>query len=147
MYSRNTFLFPVNPKIETAKVGRSNGPMANVSPCSDIECPIQFILDLIGSKWAIPILKELLDGSRRTHEFLDCLPGISSKTLMVRLRQLEAHGLVDRKIYAEIPPHVEYSLTPKGREIQPILAALYSLGRQWMRHDHCVCPMPQKTAS
>jgi DNA-binding HxlR family transcriptional regulator len=121
--------------------------MAKISPCNDTNCPIQYILDLIGSKWAIPILQELFNGSRRTHQFLDCLPGISSKTLMIRLRELEAYGLVERKIYAEIPPHVEYSLTPKGREIQPVLVALYTLGQQWMRQEKCICPVPQASAS
>ena len=112
-----------------------------LSPCLDSQCPIQYTLDLIGGKWSIPILQELFSGSRRTHEFLQALPGISSKTLLVRLRELEEHGLVHREVYAEIPPRVEYSLTTKGRSIQPVLVALYQVGQQWLEQDACTCPI------
>lgn len=109
--------------------------------CLEIKCPIQFTLDIIGSKWSILILRELFAGERRTHQFLDALPGISSKTLTMRLRELEAYGLITRKIYPEIPPHVEYSLTEKGREIQPVMASLYHLGQHWLEQDSCDCPL------
>lgn len=102
---------------------------------------IQFTLDLIGSKWSILILRELFTADRRTHELLEALPGISTKTLMIRLRELEKYGLVDRRIYAEIPPHVEYSLTEKGREIQPVMAALHQVGSRWLKQEACVCPL------
>jgi DNA-binding HxlR family transcriptional regulator len=115
--------------------------MFTANLCSDRACPIQFILGLISSKWAVPILQELLHGKRRTYELLEALPGISSKTLMVRLRELETHGLVDREIFAEIPPHVEYSLTAKGQELQPVLTALYQLGNQWLGPGECHCAM------
>ncbi len=104
-------------------------------------CPIQFVVDLIGSKWAILILRELFSGNCRTHEFTDRLPGLSTKTLMVRLKELEQHGLIERRVYAEIPPHVEYSLTPKGREIQPVLVALYEVGHRWLAQADCICPI------
>ena len=104
-------------------------------------CPIQFTLDLIGGKWSIPVLRELFSGDRRTHELLEALPGISSKTLMLRLRELEKHGLVKREIFAEIPPHVEYSLTEKGREIQPVLIALSQVGQRWLAQQECSCPL------
>jgi DNA-binding HxlR family transcriptional regulator len=111
------------------------------SQCLEIKCPIQFTLDLIGSKWTLLILRELFAGARRTHEFLEALPGISSKTLTMRLRELEAHGLVVRKVYPEIPPRVEYSLTEKGREIQPVLTSLYQVGVRWLQRDGCDCPL------
>lgn len=105
------------------------------------QCPIQFVVDLIGSKWAVLILRELFIGNCRTHDFTDHLPGLSTKTLMVRLKELERHGLIERRVYAEIPPHVEYSLTPKGREIQPVLVALYDVGSRWLEQEHCACPI------
>lgn len=125
--------------------------ISNSSSCAEFQCPIQFTLDLIGSKWAILILRELFatdvgsggKTSRRTHEFLDALPGLSTKTLMARLRELEEHGLIDRKVYAEIPPRVEYSLTEKGREIQPVMAALHQVGIKWLNQGICVCPLDQ----
>lgn len=115
--------------------------MQSLEPCINTQCPVQFVLDLIGGKWSILILRELFAGDRRTHEFLDALPGLSTKILMQRLRELERQGLVERRIYAEIPPHVEYSLTAKGREIQPILAAMRELGLRWLAQDPCVCPI------
>lgn len=98
----------------------------------DATCPTQFTLTIIGSKWAILILKELFAGNRRTNEFLSALPGISTKTLTARLRELERYGLVERRAFPEVPPRVEYSLTPKGRKVQPIMAALHEVGQQWL---------------
>ncbi len=109
--------------------------------CQEIRCPIQFVLEIIGSKWAILILRELFMGRRRTHEFLEALPGISTKTLTARLREMERHGIVERQVFPEVPPRVEYSLTAKGREVQPILAGLKHLGEQWLHQDACHCPM------
>ncbi|BAW95315.1 putative transcriptional regulator [[Synechococcus] sp. NIES-970] len=117
--------------------------MPDTSPCNDVtfQCPIQFVVDLLGNKWSILVLRELFGGDRRTNELLKALPGISTKTLMVRLRELETHGLVERRIYAEIPPRVEYSLTAKGRELQPVMVALHQVGSQWLDQDTCVCPL------
>jgi DNA-binding HxlR family transcriptional regulator len=115
--------------------------MRETEPCRDIQCPIQFVVDLIGNKWAILLLRELFTGDRRTHELLEALPGISTKILTQRLRELERHGLVERRVYAEVPPHVEYSLTAKGRQIQPVMAALHQVGSQWLNQETCVCPL------
>lgn len=115
--------------------------MLDTKDCLENKCPIQFTLDLIGNKWSILILRELFLGDRRTHQFLDALPGISSKTLTIRLRELEAYGLVERQVYPEIPPRVEYSLTEKGQEIQPVMSALYHVGQQWLQVEACVCPL------
>ncbi len=109
--------------------------------CREIACPMQFILDIIGSKWAILILRELFSGNRRTHEFLEALPGISTKTLTARLREMERHGLIHRQVFPEVPPRVEYSLTAKGREVQPLLMTLKDLGERWLQQDPCHCPM------
>ncbi len=115
--------------------------MDNNHQCQEIRCPIQFVLEIVGSKWAILILRELFVGSRRTHEFLEALPGISTKTLTARLRELENYGLVTRKVYPEVPPRVEYSLTDKGLEIQPVMMSLKDLGERWLQQDPCNCPM------
>jgi DNA-binding HxlR family transcriptional regulator len=111
----------------------------NLSP--QIKCPIQYVLDLLGNKWSILILRELFGGDRRTYELLAALPGISTKTLTQRLRDLEAQGLVERRVYPEIPPHVEYSLTPKGHQIKPVMIALYQVGTQWLSQDPCSCAL------
>ena len=111
--------------------------------CLKTQCPIEFTLSILEGKWSIPILRELFVGSRRTHQLLDALPGISSKTLRSRLRALEAHGLVLRVVFAEVPLHVEYSITEKGREIQPVLTTLYQVGQQWLGSD-CECALTPK---
>lgn len=103
--------------------------------CLSKDCPIQFVLGILGSKWSVLILQELLKSDRRTHELLEALPGISSKTLTLRLRQLEKHGLLARQVFPEVPPHVEYSLTDKGLEVQPVMMALQQLGEQWLESE------------
>lgn len=115
--------------------------MSQPDPCIDFQCPIQFVVDILGNKWSILVLKELFTGERRTHELLKALPGISTKTLTIRLRELEEHGLIERRIYAEIPPRVEYSLTPKGRKIQPVMTALHQVGSELLEQEPCICPL------
>ncbi|MBD2326547.1 helix-turn-helix domain-containing protein [Alkalinema sp. FACHB-956] len=113
--------------------------MENFCPQPEQHCPIQYTLTVLEGKWALPILRELFSGPKRTHTLVDALPGISTKTLMQRLRSLEKQGLVHRQVYAEVPPHVEYWLTDKGREIQPVLVALYQVGQRWLAQDNCFC--------
>ncbi len=115
--------------------------MPDIEACQDVQCPIQYVVDLLGNKWSILVLRELFGGDRRTHELCSALPGISTKILTQRLRELEAHGLIERRVYAEVPPRVEYSLTPKGRQIQPVMAALHGVGSQWLNQEPCVCPL------
>ncbi|MEB3279952.1 MAG: helix-turn-helix domain-containing protein [Lyngbya sp.] len=107
----------------------------------DQNCPIEYTMALIGSKWSIGILRELLKGDRRTHELAEALPGISSKTLTLRLRTLEKHGIIRRKVYPEIPPHVEYSLTEKGRELQPAIAILKQVGQRLLSQEEAFRPL------
>ncbi len=73
-------------------------------------------------------MRELFQGSRRTQELLEALPGMSSKTLTLRLGQLQQYQRVKRTVYPEIPPDVEYALTEKGRELRPVLIALKQVG-------------------
>ncbi|MGB3510690.1 MAG: helix-turn-helix domain-containing protein [Microcoleaceae cyanobacterium] len=126
-------------KLKDKKV-KSNVKMAQLL-CLDNSCPIQFVLGILGSKWSVLILRELLSGDRRTHELLEALPGISSKTLTLRLRQLEKQGLLARRVFPEVPPHVEYSLTEKGLEVQPVMMDLKQLGEKWLGEKNCSCSM------
>ncbi|MEM6252935.1 MAG: helix-turn-helix domain-containing protein [Cyanobacteria bacterium P01_D01_bin.156] len=115
--------------------------MPDISDCLTSTCPIQFVVELLGSKWSILILRELWAQDRRTNELLTALPGISSKTLTVRLRSLEEYGLISRRAYGEVPPRVEYAITGKGKELQPVMAALHQVGQQWLTQDSCACPL------
>ncbi|CDM92764.1 MAG: helix-turn-helix domain-containing protein [Limnospira sp. PMC 1291.21] len=100
-------------------------------------CPIEYILDRINSKWSFLILRELLIDNRRTHQLQEALP-ISTKTLTIRLRELEKYGMIERKVYPEIPPRVEYSLTPRGRNIKPVIDALQEAGEAWLSDEQVV---------
>lgn len=88
------------------------------------ECGVARFLALLEGPWATLIVRELLHGSLRFGQLRDALPGISPHTLTSRLRQFEAHGLVTRTVYAEVPPRVEYELTPLGGQLRPVLNAM-----------------------
>lgn len=96
------------------------------------DCPSQSILALIGGKWSMLILCSLRAGPRRTHEIKHHLEGVSSKMLTQTLRELERHGIVSRKDFSEVPPRVEYSLTPLGRS----LAALVVDIERWVTANY-----------
>mgnify|MGYP001596992305 CR=1 FL=1 len=89
-------------------------------------CPVEITLDRIGGKWKVLILWHLKD-IRRFGELKRLIPGITQKMLTQQLRELEADGLVYRKVYAQVPPKVEYSLTESGQTLSPIL----DLACQW----------------
>lgn len=93
-------------------------------------CPIERTLGVIGKKWVILILRDLLGGTKRFTDLLQSLRGISPKTLSERLKELEEDGLIARRAYAEIPPRVEYSLTEKGRSLNGILEAMMEWGNR-----------------
>ncbi|MBZ0188364.1 MAG: helix-turn-helix transcriptional regulator [Candidatus Obscuribacterales bacterium] len=86
-----------------------------------LECPIMSTIAMISDKWKVVIICKLKSGTLRFNELMRALKGVSQKVLTQQLRQLEADGLVVRKIYAEVPPRVEYSLTPLGQTLVPIL--------------------------
>jgi DNA-binding HxlR family transcriptional regulator len=87
-------------------------------------CPVETTLSLIGSKWLVLIIRELMAGTRRFGELHRGVSGVSQKMLTQSLRKMESDGLLSRRIYAEVPPRVEYSLTDLGRSLRPILDAL-----------------------
>lgn len=87
-------------------------------------CPVETTLALMGDKWKILIVRDLLGGTKRFGELKKSLEGISQKVLTQHLRAMEQHGLVHRQVYAQVPPKVEYSLTDLGRSLSPVHDAL-----------------------
>jgi DNA-binding HxlR family transcriptional regulator len=92
------------------------------------DCPVARTLDLIGERWTILLLRDLLlHGSRRFQDFQESLPGVAPNTLSARLKSLEENGLVQRQLYTDRPPRLEYVLTEKGKSLGPIVKAM----REW----------------
>lgn len=94
-------------------------------------CPVATTVQLIGSKWKLLILRDLLQRPWRFNELRRDLEGVSQKVLTDSLRALETDGIVRRTVYPEVPPRVEYSLTELGRSLQPILDAMKAWGEQY----------------
>lgn len=94
-------------------------------------CPVETTLMLIGDKWKVLILRDLMPGTKRFGELKKSIGHVSQKVLTAQLRDMEASGLVSRKVYAEVPPRVEYSLTELGRSLKPILDAMRSWGENY----------------
>ena len=92
------------------------------------DCPVETTLTLIGDKWKVLILRDLLPGTKRFGELKKSIGSVSQKVLTAQLRDMEQSGLVNRKVYAEVPPRVEYSLTELGKSLQPILEAMSNWG-------------------
>lgn len=95
------------------------------------QCPVETTLILIGDKWKGLIIRDLLTGTKRFGELKKSLNGISQKVLTQHLRLLEENGLVHRKVYAQVPPKVEYSLTNIGKSLQSVHAVLYQWGEYY----------------
>lgn len=94
----------------------------------NMQCPVARTLDVIGQRWTIMLLRDLLlKGPRKFQDFQAAFPGISPNTLSARLKTLEENGIVARHFYEEHPPRAEYRLTDKGRLLGPVLKAL----REW----------------
>ena len=94
-------------------------------------CPLEITMGLIGDKWKVLIIRDLLTGTKRFGELKKSLNGITQKVLTNNLRQMEASGLVNRKVYAEVPPRVEYSLTETGWSLKPILDSMVVWGNSY----------------
>ena len=94
-------------------------------------CPVETTLSLMGDKWKVLIVRDLLTGTKRFGELKRSLTGISQKVLTKHLRAMEERGLVHRKVYAEVPPRVEYSLTELGRSLEPVHNALWRWGQAY----------------
>jgi len=94
-------------------------------------CPVETALTLMGDRWKILIVRDLLTGTKRFGELKKSLEGISQKVLTQHLRIMEENGLVNRKVYAEVPPRVEYSLTELGFSLKSILDAMWQWGEEY----------------
>jgi DNA-binding HxlR family transcriptional regulator len=95
------------------------------------ECSVEITLALLGNKWKVLILRELFKDTKRFGELARGVPGISQKMLTQQLRQMEEDNLVHRKVFAEVPPKVEYSLTEIGKSLSPILDAMHKWGDRY----------------
>jgi DNA-binding HxlR family transcriptional regulator len=94
-------------------------------------CPVETTLSLIIDKWTVVIIRDLLTGTKRFNELMRSVTGITQKVLTSHLRNMEANGLLVRKVYPEVPPKVEYTLTETGYSLKPILDAMYTWGENY----------------
>lgn len=95
-------------------------------------CPVEACVEVIGGKWKGVILFHLLDGTKRFNELLRLMPAVTQRMLIRQLRELESDDIVARKVFAEVPPHVEYSLSPFGKTLEPVLRTLQAWGSQYL---------------
>ena len=96
-------------------------------------CPVETTLMLIGDKWKVLILRDLMAGTRRFGQLQRSVGRVSQKVLTAQLRDMERMGLITRKVYAEVPPRVEYTLTDTGYSLRPVLDALRAWGEDYQR--------------
>lgn len=96
------------------------------------QCPVATTLNLIDNKWKILIIRDILHGPQRFGELKKSVKGISSKMLTESLRGMENDGIVSRKIYPEVPPHVEYRLSDLGESMRPIIKSMESWGNNYI---------------
>ena len=92
------------------------------------DCPVEMTLRLIGDKWKVLIIRDLLTGTKRFNELMRSVNGITQKVLTSHLRAMERDGLLTRKVYPQVPPKVEYTLTRTGYSLKPILDSMYIWG-------------------
>ena len=98
-------------------------------------CPVETTLALIGDKWKVLILRDLLPGTKRFGELKKSIGNISQKVLTANLRSMEESGLLNRKVYAEVPPRVEYTLTDTGYSLKPVLDAMVAWGTEYKKKN------------
>ncbi|HIT18299.1 MAG TPA: helix-turn-helix transcriptional regulator [Candidatus Fimivivens faecavium] len=98
-------------------------------------CPVETTLTLIGDKWKVLILRDLMGGVKRFGELRRSVGNVTQKVLTAQLRAMEESGLVSRKVYAEVPPRVEYTLTETGYSLRPVLDAMMSWGEEYKKKN------------
>jgi DNA-binding HxlR family transcriptional regulator len=103
-------------------------PRSRKTVCDPDWCPIEQTLDVIGGMWKLIIIRELLTGTKRYGQLHRTLVGVTHKMLTQQLRELETDGVVHREVFREVPPKVEYSLTPLGQKLVPLLKAMRAWG-------------------
>ena len=102
-------------------------------------CPVEITLSLIGDKWKVLILRDLLLGTKRFGELKKSIGTVSQKVLTSQLREMERNGLLTRTVYAEVPPRVEYTLTDLGKSLNPILDAMKNWGEAYRKTAEKQC--------
>ena len=98
-------------------------------------CPVETTLTLIGNKWKVLILRDLMGGTKRFGELKKSVGNVTQKVLTTQLRDMEEQGLVRRRVYAEVLPRVEYSLTDLGKSLKPILDAMWTWGEGYQEQN------------
>ena len=98
-------------------------------------CPVETTPTLIGDKWKVLILRDLMPGTKRFGELKKSIGNVSQKVLTAQLRAMEENGFVHRQVYAEVPPRVEYSLTDLGRSLKPILDSMWAWGEGYQKQQ------------
>jgi DNA-binding HxlR family transcriptional regulator len=96
-------------------------------------CHVEATLGVIGGRWKAAVLFQLSLGTKRFGELRRLLPNVTQRMLTLQLRELEADGLVERTVYAEVPPRVEYTITPWGKSLEPVLMAMCEWGQRYRR--------------
>lgn len=109
-------------------------------PAND-ECPVCRTAEIVCGKWTLLLIKELSEGQTRFCELERGLPGISPRTLSLRLRALEEEGIVARRTYPEVPPRIEYVLTDKGMALVPLIEDMRRYGTRWLLEEE-QAPLP-----
>lgn len=99
------------------------------------KCPVRTTMELIGGKWKLLILHQLFDGPYRLSKLKSLIPDISEKMLIQELKTMVVSGLVSRKNFGEVPPRVEYSLTEKGKHVQPLLAEIAAFAQRYQKES------------
>lgn len=98
-------------------------------------CPVATTVNLIGNKWKLLIMRELLTGTKRFNEMHRLVDGISQKVLTENLRKMESDGIVKREVFPEVPPRVEYSLTDLGDSLRPIINSMSDWGTDYIKNN------------
>lgn len=106
--------------------------MVNKKKSELSKCPITRTMELIGGKWSLPIIYVLMKETKRFKELERSIEGINTRMLVKELKHMEGSGIITRKVYAEVPPRVEYSLTSKGKELKNILEEMKSWGKKFI---------------
>jgi DNA-binding HxlR family transcriptional regulator len=107
-------------------------PMRHTRYDCDFGCPVEACVEVVGGKWKGVILFHLLGGTKRFNELSRLMPAVTQRMLTRQLRELEADQVVERKVYAEVPPKVEYSLTEFGKTLEPVLRTLQGWGVNYL---------------
>ncbi len=103
---------------------------------TNYNCPVELTLDIIGGKWKCLIIHHLIDGTKRFNELRRLIPKITQRMLTSQLRELERDNILHRKVYAEVPPKTEYSLSELGKSLEPVLWSMHEWGNLIINHKN-----------